>query len=337
MTEIRITDLDRCPSSLALGHHTFSKAAAKILFDGHAVSHILPFSSPSAPDSDALMALKNAGRLSLSGAQPKFGLVVDGTNLRYSEPTEQSTYIMKPRPNGYHLINHDFCAANEHLTMQLASQVYGVETAANGMFFFSDGQPAYVVRRFDVGPGGIKYAQEDFASLLGLSKDISGSDFKYSNGSYEECAEIIRRYVKAAAVDILRFFRQVVFNFITLNDDAHLKNLSLINRGGEFRLSPAYDLVNTAIHLYEPRIFALDRGLFKEGMKLTDTRQVTRGDFIEFGRRIGLPEKMTVKQIDAFSAPNPKADDLIMRSFLSDNLKRSYTIAFHYRQGMLRH
>ena len=43
---------------------------------------------------------------------------------------------------------------------------------------------------------------------------------KYNNLSYEECADIIRRYVKAAPVEIMRFFRIVVFNYLTLNDDA---------------------------------------------------------------------------------------------------------------------
>lgn len=81
---------------------------------------------------------------------------------------------------------------------------------------------------------------------MGLTKANGASDFKYNNGSYEECAEIIRKYVKAAPIDILRFFRIILFNFITLNDDAHLKNFSLISNGTEYHLSPAYDLINTS-------------------------------------------------------------------------------------------
>ena len=119
---------------------------------------------------------------------------------------------------------------------------------------------------------GQKYSQEDFASLAGLTDANGGSDFKYSNLSYEECADIIRKYVKAAPVEILKYFRIVVFNYLTLNDDAHLKNFSLINRGdGEYHLTPAYDLINTSLHLSMPRIFALDKGLFKEGMQLASS------------------------------------------------------------------
>lgn len=328
-------EINVCPSLLVEGHSTYSPTALKTLFDSRIINHILNFDSPASANIDGRDAVRNVGRLSLSGAQPKFGLVIDGGELRYSAKDEQSTYILKPRPTGYQLINHAYCAANENLTMQIASQVYGIETAANGLCFFRDGQMAYITRRFDVHAGG-KYAQEDFASLLGLTKENGGSDFKYNNSSYEECAEIIRRYVKTAPVDILRFYRLILFNFITLNDDAHLKNFSLVSYGNEYHLSPAYDLVNTSLHLYEPRIFALDKGLFKEGMHLTDTHQVSSADFIEFGRRIGLPEKLVIQELKRFTTPNEKADRMIDRSFLSNDLKRSYKLSYHYRQSMIR-
>ena len=325
-----------CPSLLTEGNSTYSAAALRRLFDGRRVSHILNFDSPASTNTDGRDAVKNVGRLSLSGAQPKFGLILgEKCELRYTKDNEQSTYILKPRPTGYQIINHDYCAANENLTMQMASQVYGIETAANGLCFFRDGQMAYITRRFDVHPGG-KYAQEDFASLMGLTKANGGSDFKYNNGSYEECAEIIRKYVKAVPVDILRFFKIILFNFITLNDDAHLKNFSLLSNGREYHLSPAYDLVNTSLQLYEPRIFALDKGLFREGMRLTDTRQVSAVDFIELGKRIGLPEKLVLQEIKRFTTPNEKADAMIKRSFLSEELKRAYLLSYHYRQSMIR-
>ena len=329
-------EITRCPSLLIDGHDTYSKGALSVLFDGRKVSHMLSFSSPSVIRQDNLNPIKNAGRLSLSGAQSKFGMVLDSQNqLQYSGNETQSTYILKPRPTGYHLINHDYCAANENLTMQLASQIYGIETAPNGLCFYDDGQPAYLTRRFDIHENG-KYAQEDFASLMGLSKDNGGSDFKYNNGSYEECAEIIRKYTKVTTIDIFRFFKIVLFNFITLNDDAHLKHFSLIKINGEYRLSPAYDLINTSLQVYEPRIFALEKGLFKEGMYLSDTRNITHKDFVEFGIRIKLPEKLVMQELLRFSTPNKDADALIGRSFLSSDLQRSYLLGMHYRQSMIR-
>lgn len=98
----------------------------------------------------------------------------------------------------------------------------------------------------------------------------------------------------------------------------------------------AYDLVNTSLQIYEPRIFALDRGLFKEGMALCDTHQVSRADFVEFGRRIGLPKRLVDGEITRFTMPNKAADALIARSFLSTELKERYLTGYHYRQSMLR-
>lgn len=318
-----------------MGHATYSPKAIRNLFGGNNVSHLMPFSSP-ATDPDSIEPINNAGRLSLSGAQPKFGMIIDSDKkLHYSTKGIHSTYILKPRPIGYHLINHDFCAANENLTMQMASQIYGIETAENGLCFFDDEQPAYLTKRFDIN-GMEKFAQEDFASLMGLSKDNGGSDFKYNNGSYEECADIIRQFVRASTIDILRLYRIILYNFITLNDDAHLKNFSLIKINGEYRLTPAYDLINTSLHVYEPRLFALERGLFREGMSFSDTKSISYKDFAEFGRRIGLPEKLYINELARFSAHNKLADELIDRAFLSKDLIKAYKLSMHHRQLLIK-
>ena len=327
-------DLTVCPSILQEGYDTYSPIARRTLFDGHAVSHIFSEASPDTGTVEANEAVKSVGRISLSGAQPKFSIVVDDDKLRYIREGEQGTFILKPRPTAYQIINKDFCVANEHVTMQIASQVYGIETAANALCFFDDGTPAYITRRFDVHSKG-KYKQEDFAALLGYTKDNAGSNYKYDKASYEECAEVIHRYVKATLIDIRRFFRIILFNFVTLNDDAHLKNFSLIERNGEYRLSPAYDLINTSLQLMNPHIFALDKGLFKEGMAFSDTHTISRSDFEEFGKRIGLPVKVIKQEIDMFAAEQPLVKELLGRSFLSPSLQKQYWMAFDYRRKML--
>lgn len=329
-------ELNICPSTLVEGFQTYSPAAVKLLFDGNPVSHILPFRSPNNEEAENEEYAKHVGRVSLSGVQPKAGLIIKGNQLVRPSEQERSRYILKPAPSSYALLERKDCPANEHLSMQLASQVYHIETAPNALCFFSDGEQAYITRRFDVAPDGSKYQQEDFASLAGLTKAHGGSDYKYSNLSYEECAEIIGKYTTAPSVEILKFFRMVVFNYLILNDDAHLKNFSLINRGdGEYHLSPAYDLINTSLHLYEPRIFALDKGLFREGMHLTNTRTVTRVDFEEFGRRIGLATRLVKRELDNFATEQPLAKELINRSFLSDKLKKYYWQSYNYRRTTL--
>ena len=324
--------LNFCPSTLKEGFDTYSPEACRKLFGGKPVSHILDFDSPNNDNADSTDYAAHIGRISLSGVQPKGALVLRNGILSKPEEGERGQFILKPAPVSYALLERKYCPANEHLTMQMASQAYGIETAANAICFFRDGEAAYITKRFDMAPDGTKYPQEDFASLAGLTKTNHGSDYKYNVLSYEDCAEIIRKYVRASQIDVLRFFRVVVFNYITLNDDAHLKNFSLIDRGnGDYRLAPAYDLINTSLHLHEPRIFALEKGLFKEGMTLTDTNTVGRKDFEEFGIRIGLPERMVKREIDTFAKESPLALELIEHSFLSEKLKNNYRLSYKYR------
>lgn len=325
-------ELKHCPSTLKEGFSTYSPEACRKLFEGKQVSHILDFDSPNNDSADSTDYAEHIGRISLSGVQPKGALVLRDGSLRKPKEGERGEYILKPSPVSYALLERKYCPANEHLTMQMAAQAYGIETAANALCFFRDGEAAYITKRFDVAPDGSKYSQEDFASLAGLTNVNGGSNYKYSVLSYEDCADIIRRYVRAAQVDLLRFFRVVLFNYITLNDDAHLKNFSLIDRGnGDYRLAPAYDLINTSLHLRTPQIFALEKGLFKEGMRMTDTHTVDRTDFEEFGRRIGLPDRMVKREVDTFAKVSLLALGLIERSFLSEELKKSYRQSYQYR------
>ncbi len=325
-------ELKHCPSTLKEGFSTYSPEACRKLFGGKQVSHILDFDSPNNNSADSTDYAEHIGRISLSGVQPKGALVLRDGSLRKPKEGERGEYILKPAPESYALLERKYCPANEHLTMQMAAQAYGIETAANALCFFRDGEAAYITKRFDVAPDGSKYPQEDFASLAGLTKANGGTNYKYGVLSYEDCADIIRRYVRAAQVDLLRFFRVVLFNYITLNDDAHLKNFSLIDRGnGDYRLAPAYDLINTSLHLRTPQIFALEKGLFKEGMRMTDTHTVDRNDFEEFGRRIGLPDRMVKSEVDTFARVSLLALGLIERSFLSEELKKSYRQSYQYR------
>lgn len=311
----------------------FSKHEIRDLFDGQYVSDVLPYTSLEANLEIQQEIAKGHGHISISGVQPKFSLVVEDHQLRLVGPEEQGQYILKPAPSSLFILNREYCPANEHLTMRLAHQVYGIETAHCALCRFGNGQEAYITRRFDIAKDGSKLAQEDFASLAGLSKTNYGEDFKYNYLSYEECADLIRMYAKASQVEILKFFRLVVFNYLTLNDDAHLKNFSLIQRHtGDYVLTPAYDLMNTSLHLSQPSIFALQKGLFREGMILDDTHTITRDSFMEFGKRIGLPEVLLERELNRFAAAYDMADQMIGDSHLSDTLKKSYLDSYHYRR-----
>lgn len=81
--------------------------------------------------------------------------------------------------------------ANEHLTMQIARQVFNIETAENALIFFSNGDPAYITKRFDVKEDGSKRAQEDFASLAKRTPQTHGEHYKYL-GNYYELFELLK-------------------------------------------------------------------------------------------------------------------------------------------------
>jgi len=335
--------LSVCPSTLQEGYNGFCPAALRNLFDGKKVSCILPYHAVE-HDREAQVEIQQGnGRLSLSGAQAKYSMVVDDQpdekgiyHLRFAKPEQRGQYILKPAPTSLAIIDRADCPANEHLSMQIASQVFGINVAANTLCFFKDGTPAYLTRRFDLMKDGSKRAMEDFASLGGFTRANGGSDFKYCNFSYEECASLIRQYAKAAPVELLKFFRILLFNYLISNSDAHLKNFSLIeNALNDYILSPSYDLLNTFLHLAQPSIFALDKGLFKEGMPHGDVHPIGRGDFLEFGKRIGLIERLVKREMDRFCAEYALLDTLISRSFLSDPGKKLYKETYKYRRNTL--
>lgn len=125
-----MNEIKNCPSSLLEGFDTYSPKAAKQLFNSSKVSPILDFN---------IDEFRNAGeiadamhRISVSGVQEKFTAVIEDGNIRIAQDGERSTHILKPAPWDKTLRNRKLIPANEHLTMQIASQVYGIRTAANG-------------------------------------------------------------------------------------------------------------------------------------------------------------------------------------------------------------
>ena len=116
-----------CPSTLAEGFQTYSPTALRLLFDGNQVSHILPFDSPSHEGTDNEEYAKHVGRISLSGVQPKAGLIVKDHQFARPSANERGRYILKPAPSSFALLERKDCPANEHLSMQIASQVYRID------------------------------------------------------------------------------------------------------------------------------------------------------------------------------------------------------------------
>ena len=324
-----------CPSTLFVGFNTYSPSAIKNLFNGKKVNHILPYDAPSKDEDVAAKFIENRKRISISGVQEKLSLILDKNKLRLTNEGEQGTHILKPIPRDLLKINQ--VPANEHLTMQIASRFYKINTAYNGLIFFNNGEPAYITKRFDVKSDESKWGKEDFASLAGKSADTDGSDFKY-NFSYEEAALLVKKYVNAWQIEIEKFFSLVIFNYLFSNGDAHLKNFSLLETtSGDYILSPAYDLSNTHIHINDTD-FGLNKGLFADDYQSEQFKKnghASKYDFIKFGKRIGVKEKRIERVIEYYSTFSKKytnVKDMVNHSFLDESNKRAY---FLYHQTKL--
>ena len=324
-------EIKSCPITLAEGHSTYSKQGLVGLFSGHKVPHLLPYKNRNCSEETIEAFLNNRKFISISGVQEKESIVQTKTKLRLSKAGEQGTHILKPIPAGLKLVKE--VPANEHLTMQIARQVYKIDTAANGLIFFEDGEPAYITKRFDIKQDGMKWGKEDFASLAQKTSQNAGPNFKYEY-SYEEMAELLRKFVPAWKIDIERFFCLVLFNYLLSNGDAHLKNFGLLESpAGDYRLSPAYDLINSNLHV-DDSAFALSKGLFADDYKSETWKKygnASQADFREFAKRIGVTEQRLENLIAPFLEKQGEISQLISRSYLTESSKRGYLLRYQTR------
>ena len=322
--------IDVCPGTLAPGFDTYSPSCLRKVFDGKKVSHIMDLTIN---DDTGREIVASINKISISGVQEKISAITKKGKIIITPEGESGRYIIKPIPEYKSLRFRNNIPANEHLTMQIASQVYKINTAANAFAFFADDNPFYITKRFDYRADGSKIRQDDFASIAGKTERNSGSDFKYS-GSYEDIANLLKQNVSAWQVEMAKYFTLVVFNYLFSNGDAHLKNFSLQETdGGDYVLTPAYDLMNTAIHVNDGD-FALQDGLIPES-EYSDVYSRTlhpcKDDFITFGTRIGVLPKKLNAIIELFATEQPKVYELIENSFLEEKVKRMYKQSYQER------
>jgi serine/threonine-protein kinase HipA len=291
------------------------------MFGGRKVNHILPYDSPASNEAANELFNENQKRISISGVQEKFSVLLEKNKLRLINEGERGTYILKPIPGTGK--NPHQMPANEHLTMQIARQVFDIETAENALIFFSNGTPAYITKRFDVKEGGGKLAKEDFASLAGRTPQTHGEHYKYL-GNYLELFALMKKHLSAYQLEAPKLFQLVVFNYLFSNGDAHFKNFSLLETElGDFRLSPAYDLLNTRLHI-EDSDFALDDGLLPKELAKGKIIQ----QFILLAEYADLSQGQRDGILDKLLSNSEKVVGLINASYLNDKAKRTYLQAY---------
>ncbi len=317
-----------CPGTLAEGFSTYSRTCLNKVFQGKKVHHILPYDSPASSLETYDLFTENRKFISISGVQEKFSVILEKNKLRLIDEEERGTYILKPIPSAGK--NADQMPANEHLTMQIARQAYGIETAENALMFFKNGTPAYITKRFDVNDDGSKLGQDDFASLAGRVPQTHGEHYKYS-GNYLMLFQLMKTYLPAYQLESPKLLKLLLFNYLFSNGDAHLKNFSLLETPmGDYRLGPAYDLLNSRIHI-DYKDFALDEGLLPGNLAQGKISQ----QFAVLSEHAGISKKLFDNLIILMCSKSEIVEKLITASFLNEKTKRNYLQSYRARLKQL--
>lgn len=316
----------RCMSILAaIPHEGYRSAASRALAGGNRkFPHRLTFNRADVVE----FRMQAAEHMSISGIQDKISLKLARGRLM---PTEKDgEYILKPIPSADIPRFKADVPANEHLTMQIASQVFGIATAANAVIRFADGELAYITRRFDRRGGG-KIGQEDFCQLSNRTEETAGRNYKY-DGSCEEVGRILQRFCNAYPVEVEKLFGRIVFNYVLSNGDAHLKNFSLFeSEFGDYILTPAYDLLCTSLHFPEEGRTALDLFDAFETESFRQNAFYKRPDFLKLAEFYGMNVARAERVLRQFADNDARVVAMVERSFLSEPAKADFRARFHDR------
>jgi serine/threonine-protein kinase HipA len=245
--------------------------------------------------------------LAVPGVQKKISLELkkNKKNQRLTIVGYKSNYILKPPSNEYREL-----PGNEDLTMHLA-QIAGIETSIHSLIRFKSGELACITKRFDR-ENDYKISVEDMNQLSGnLTYD------KY-NGSVERVSKIINEHCTYNALEVIKFFKLLVFCFITGNADMHLKNFSIMTEpDGHIKLSPAYDLLSTKLVIPEDKD---DSALTINGKK----RNIRIKDLKISANTMNIEEKAQYKIFSDIKNSISMMTKFINKSFLSDEMKAEY-------------
>jgi len=250
------------------------------------------------------IAVKMAGKMSISGVQEKVSLKLSSDKRRLIVAATGGRYILKPESSRFSALPQ-----NEHLAMRLASLV-GIEVPSFGLLRLRDESLSYVVKRFDRSDDGAKLRVEDFCQLA--AKPLRD---KYS-GSAELLVRCLRQYASEPLVQVRGLYKLLLFGWWVANGDMHLKNFSLlIGPDGIRRLAPAYDLVCTKLVIPDDSL-ALPVG--------GKTKNLTLRNWLDFAEYCMLPAKAAKRIIDQQIEALEPSLKLISDSFLSDEMKTEF-------------
>lgn len=259
--------------------------------------------------------------VAITGVQPKLSLNLEkrkSQNPRLTIVGFQGDFILKPPTKEYVELPE-----NEDLCMHLA-EISGFKTAKHSLIRLHSGELVYISKRFDRQKGK-KIAVEDFCQL---SENLT--EHKYRS-SIEKIGKLLHKFSANKGYEAQRLFELVLFSYLTGNADMHLKNFSLIeNSLGEFELSPAYDLVSTALVIpNDTEESALTINGKKNKLDLNDFKQLANSLFIN--------EKSLQTILKRFEKVFPFWLEMVQQSFLSNKMKENFTDLLNKRHKHIFH
>jgi serine/threonine-protein kinase HipA len=285
------------------GFHTF---CSKKIF-GTAIPPELPYT-----DDDMLKLAEQVikSQKTVTGVQPKLSLGIQ--NLKENENPRRFTiiglwgeYILKPQTTDYKNLPEI-----EDLTMHLA-EIAKIRTVNHSLIYLKSGHLAYITKRVDRNKGK-KLHMEDMCQLTERL-----TEHKY-RGSYEQIAKAVLKYSANPGFDVINFYEQVLFSFLTGNSDMHLKNFSLLkNDNLNYNLCPAYDLVASQLVVEgDDEELALNLNGKKKKLKQIDFETAMKS--------AGIEVKTIENIFNRFAKTTLKWHEFIDISFIPDEVKTAY-------------
>jgi len=307
-----------CYQRLNESEQDFHATCSKKIF-GQPTPPALPYSEA---DLEPLAKEVIQSQTAVTGVQAKLSLHItgnnkEGTESRFTIVGLWGGYILKPPTSLYSQLPEV-----EDLTMHLAT-IAKIKTVPHSLVRLKSGNLAYVTKRIDRTKKG-KLSMEDMCQLTErLTED------KY-HGSYEQIGKVILKHSSTPGLDIVNFWELVLFSFITGNADMHLKNFSLLEQPGlGMTLSPAYDLVNTAlVNPADEEEMALNINGKKKKLK--------KQDFVAAMNTLNLGEKQQQNIFNKMYKALQKWLDVIDTSFLSIDFKEQYKSIIQERVNRLK-
>jgi len=247
--------------------------------------------------------------ISVPGVQPKLSMTLIKKTKKKTDNRLTivgalgGQYIFKPPSDKFPEMPE-----NEHLTMRIA-EAFSINVVPSSLVRLASGELSYITKRIDRTNDGNKIHMIDMFQIT--------EAFDKYKSSLEKVGMAIDSYSGNTLLDKIFYYEIVLFSFLTGNNDMHLKNFSMIKRGSEWILSPAYDLLNVAIILPDD---TEELALSLAGKK----KKLKRQHFEKLGEDLGLNKKQINRTFKRFLLNKPKAMEWIEKSFLSNDMKVAY-------------